>query len=224
MTRTIGWMQRRMAHEIGDAQLGRRATRSGTAEPIATEIAVDGIDEFLDVFVAARGERIDGPVETIHVHVTDGDGEWLLTVGEGSTSLARDPRQGRRRRPRPGLGSRPAGPVVATDAPTGVEIIGDAQPCSIASLAAATMAEVTTYRPGQVAELLGVSADTVRRWCDEGRLVTKRSAGGHRTIDGAALARYLRQTEQAYEPDGPGRPVGPQPVHRHRHVGASATS
>lgn len=61
---------------------------------------------------------------------------------------------------------------------------------------------MTSYRPGQVAELLGVSVDTVRRWCDEGRLVTKRSPGGHRTIDGAALARYLSQAEQAYEPDG----------------------
>ncbi|HVN52499.1 MAG TPA: helix-turn-helix transcriptional regulator [Acidimicrobiales bacterium] len=61
---------------------------------------------------------------------------------------------------------------------------------------------MTTYRPGQVAELLGVSVDTVRRWCDEGRLVTKRSAGGHRAIDGAALAAYLREADQAYEPEG----------------------
>jgi molybdopterin-binding protein len=61
---------------------------------------------------------------------------------------------------------------------------------------------VASYRPGQVADLLGVSVDTVRRWCDEGRLATKRSAGGHRTIDGAALAKYLSETEQAFESEG----------------------
>ncbi len=60
---------------------------------------------------------------------------------------------------------------------------------------------MTSYRPGQVAELLGVSVDTVRRWCDEGRLTTKRSAGGHRMIDGVALAKYLSQSEQAFEAD-----------------------
>jgi molybdopterin-binding protein len=38
-----------------------------------------------------------------------------------------------------------------------------------------------------------VSVDTVRRWCDEGRLATRRSGGGHRTIAGADLATYLRE-------------------------------
>ncbi len=85
---TIGWVQRRMAHEsVMHCWDGCNAV--GVAEPIDTEIAVDGIDEFLDVFVGARAERITGPVETVHVHVTDGEGEWLLTAGEGSTSLAR---------------------------------------------------------------------------------------------------------------------------------------
>lgn len=59
----------------------------------------------------------------------------------------------------------------------------------------------TDYRPGQVAELLGVSVDTVRRWCDEGKLATTRSAGGHRLVSGADLARHLREQEGAFEPD-----------------------
>ena len=48
-----------------------------------------------------------------------------------------------------------------------------------------------TYRPGEVAELLGVSVDTVRRWCDSGKLPTRRTQGGQRLIDGRALARFL---------------------------------
>src|SRR3954451_24368227 len=53
-------------------------------------------------------------------------------------------------------------------------------------------------RPGQAAELLGVSVDTVRRWTDSGKLATRRGEGGHRLIDGADLARLL--VEQAPEP------------------------
>ena len=43
---------------------------------------------------------------------------------------------------------------------------------------------------GQAAELLGVSPDTVRRWTDAGRLPTLRTRGGHRRINGAALADF----------------------------------
>jgi molybdopterin-binding protein len=57
------------------------------------------------------------------------------------------------------------------------------------------------YGTSQVAELLGVSADTVRRWCDEGRLESSRREGGHRTVDGASLAAYLSEQAGAYEPD-----------------------
>jgi len=60
---------------------------------------------------------------------------------------------------------------------------------------------MTSYRTSQVAELLGVSPDTVRRWCDDGRLKTGRSVGGHRTVEGVDLARYLSEQTKAYEPD-----------------------
>jgi molybdopterin-binding protein len=56
------------------------------------------------------------------------------------------------------------------------------------------------YKPGQVAELLGVSVDTVRRWSDAGRLKTRRTGGGQRMIDGADLARFLEEHGSIYEP------------------------
>lgn len=59
----------------------------------------------------------------------------------------------------------------------------------------------TRYRPGQIAELLGISTDTVRRWCDEGRLKTSRSEGGHRLVDGAELARFLEDQRGSWEPE-----------------------
>lgn len=59
---------------------------------------------------------------------------------------------------------------------------------------------VSSYRPGQVAELLGVSVDTVRRWADGGRLATRRTSGGQRLIDGADLARFLSEQVAVAEP------------------------
>ena len=61
---------------------------------------------------------------------------------------------------------------------------------------------MATYKPGQAAELLGVSTDTVRRWADEGRLATERGDGGHRVIEGRDLARLLVERSRQVEPDG----------------------
>ena len=59
---------------------------------------------------------------------------------------------------------------------------------------------MSVYRVQQVAELMGVSPDTVRRWCDDGRLPSTGS-GRQRTIEGADLAAHLDQLEGAFEPD-----------------------
>lgn len=56
-----------------------------------------------------------------------------------------------------------------------------------------------SYRIGQAAELLGVSADTVRRWADTGRLKVARTSGGQRLIDGAALARFAIELAESAE-------------------------
>ncbi len=52
--------------------------------------------------------------------------------------------------------------------------------------------EMPSYRLSQAAKMLGVSADTVRRMVDDGRLVAARSSGGQRLVDGASLARIAK--------------------------------
>ena len=41
--------------------------------------------------------------------------------------------------------------------------------------------------------MLGVSADTVRRWADSGRLAATRDEGGRRVIDAESLAELSRE-------------------------------
>jgi len=60
---------------------------------------------------------------------------------------------------------------------------------------------MSTYRIGEAADLLGVSADTMRRWADAGRVKVIRTSGGRRMIDGVDLARLAVELGESSEPE-----------------------
>jgi molybdopterin-binding protein len=56
------------------------------------------------------------------------------------------------------------------------------------------------YSVGEAAGLLGVSADTVRRWIDNGSLEATRTVNGRRRIEGVALARFAQSLHDSSDP------------------------
>jgi molybdopterin-binding protein len=60
---------------------------------------------------------------------------------------------------------------------------------------------MSSYKIGEVAELLGVSVDSVRRLADSGRLTTARTSGGQRVVDGRQLARFMAGRPSEAKPE-----------------------
>lgn len=53
------------------------------------------------------------------------------------------------------------------------------------------------YSPKQVAQALGVSESSVKRWCDQGLIPVERTAGGHRRIPVSGVVRFTREHEHS---------------------------
>lgn len=94
-----GFWSRRMAHETTvhrwDAQ-----SATGVQDPIAVELAVDGIDERLETltpsmkFNPAGADALNGAGESVHLHTTDAEGEWLLRFTPEGVELSREHAKG----------------------------------------------------------------------------------------------------------------------------------
>ncbi|MDX1563761.1 MAG: MerR family DNA-binding transcriptional regulator [Phycisphaeraceae bacterium] len=53
----------------------------------------------------------------------------------------------------------------------------------------------TNLSPKELAEAIGVSESSIKRWVDDGLLVAERTAGGHRRIPIAEAARFIRDQQ-----------------------------
>jgi uncharacterized protein (TIGR03083 family) len=86
--RDVTFARRRTAHEIA-VHAWDAADAAASREPIDAPLAVDGIDEFFELFVPLEVGAPTGDVTTIHLHATDADGEWLVSVGGGRFEVER---------------------------------------------------------------------------------------------------------------------------------------
>jgi uncharacterized protein (TIGR03083 family) len=87
---TARFYARRMANETSVHRWDAEAA-VGDPLPIATELAADGVDELLSEMLPFRvvGEPVVGNGETIHLHCTDADGEWLVRLTPDGMELER---------------------------------------------------------------------------------------------------------------------------------------
>ncbi len=90
---------RRMAHETTVHRWDAESAAGGSG-PIETALAIDGIDERLVNLTASLNFRPDdlaalvGDGESVHLHVTDGDGEWVLRFEPDGLAITREHAKG----------------------------------------------------------------------------------------------------------------------------------
>ncbi len=89
-TQTVGWWIRRLTHETAMHRWDLE-NALGSPTPFNAALAVDGINEIFDLFTSARFDSaaFGASGETIHLHATDIDGEWLATFTSEGVSCER---------------------------------------------------------------------------------------------------------------------------------------
>jgi uncharacterized protein (TIGR03083 family) len=92
--RTASFWQRRRSQETSVHRFDAEAT-AGTPSPIDAALAVDGIDEFLTVFLPRLADNF-GEVgdATVHLHCTDVEGEWLVARHDGEVTVTAEHAKG----------------------------------------------------------------------------------------------------------------------------------
>jgi uncharacterized protein (TIGR03083 family) len=82
--RRAGFWPRRMAQETTIHRVDAEQAVGRPLSPIAPELAVDGIGEIFEVFVATfTADQSPGDGRTVHLHSSDAEGEWLIRFDPG---------------------------------------------------------------------------------------------------------------------------------------------
>lgn len=95
-TGSAGFFHRRMAHETLIHRCDVEAA-VGSFTSIDSDLGADCVDELIDVGLRASSNparEYSYPAGSLHLHRTDGDGEWLLRAEQGSLVATREHAKG----------------------------------------------------------------------------------------------------------------------------------
>jgi uncharacterized protein (TIGR03083 family) len=85
--RTATFWHRRMAHETVVHRVDAEQA-TGAVGPLEVALVLDGIAESLEVFAPLMARREQDPATaTVHLHATDVEGEWLVTLGGNTVTV-----------------------------------------------------------------------------------------------------------------------------------------
>jgi len=89
----VAFVCRRMAQETSVHRWDAESA-AGDPGPIEAGLATDGVDEFFDIWMPAEERPFGHPGESIHLHQTDGEGEWVLHCRPDGISVERSHAKG----------------------------------------------------------------------------------------------------------------------------------
>jgi uncharacterized protein (TIGR03083 family) len=89
--RTAGFYFRRMALETAMHRYDAEAA-AATPVPFDTDLAADGVAELYEVVlpITLRRREVTLPSGSLHLHRSDGEGEWMLKATEGTIAVTHE--------------------------------------------------------------------------------------------------------------------------------------
>jgi len=80
--KTAVWWIRRMTHETAVHRFDAQAATGG-GQPVDSDLATDGINEYTEFSLRTSRSKPNRiyPAESLHLHRSDGDGEWMFARG-----------------------------------------------------------------------------------------------------------------------------------------------
>ena len=90
---TVGFVQRRMAHETAVHRWDAESA-AGAQHEIEAMLASDGIDEFLEHVFASRAAALEPVGGSVHIHCGDVPGEWTIRPTADGFDVTREHAKG----------------------------------------------------------------------------------------------------------------------------------